>query len=395
MSGMKSQFTRQKTIPITIIFTLALSFAYFSQPLVKAVTYGTEIENAGTLFPYVVQIWTSVDKGATDDFLCSGTLIKPDIVLTAAHCARALNSSSIDRIYVGVGSDSFDQAKQWNTVNSVWWSPRYSKDRHVNDIGLILLAIEVDRGIAKPLPLSSATVYNSSKSLSTYKIYGWGRDQNGDLPGVLQSAVVTDQTKSALKIYNSGFNPQTMIAAGGFNSVEKTFSGGCSGDSGGPLIGKYKGNTILFGVTGYVSSEGCDVKAPTVFARVSYYLSDLSAGEIRLRRMTTFVNKENILQKTLDYMNRGQSGLKWIDSSDSYLPENANSSIQSEDETCQLIVYSSEQSLKKDFPETGNPEEVDSDYGSVKELGNWWFLLRADSRESSCFTEAQTYLNLG
>jgi hypothetical protein len=94
-------------------------------------------------------------------------------------------------------------------------------------------------------------------------------------------------------------------------------------------------------------------------------------------------------------MNRGQSGLKWIDSSDSYLPENANSSIQSEDETCQLIVYSSEQSLKKDFPETGNPEEVDSDYGSVKELGNWWFLLRADSRESSCFTEAQTYLNLG
>jgi len=52
-----------------------------------------------------------------------------------------------------------------------------------------------------------------------------------------------------------------------------------------------------------------------------------------------------------------------------------------------LIIYSSEQSLKEDLPETGNPEEVDSDYGSVKELGNWWFLLRAASRESGINVE--------
>ncbi len=248
----------------------------------SAVTYPNEISGAGTLFPYVASLWYSEDEGDTWDQFCSGTLIKADLILTAAHCARdaALNS---DLMFAAqVGSDYYDaevESDNWIPIRAEWWNPRYSKNSYANDIGLMLLEGSAS---VPTLPLPTSKQVISIASIKSYTLYGWGVDQNGDNPAVLQSAVLTDQAGAAKQYFKSTFNPSTMIAAGSYNKVERIYAGACSGDSGGPLIAFVKGKPILAGVTSF-GADNCDKGKPTVFAKVSYFLKDIAAGESRIR----------------------------------------------------------------------------------------------------------------
>ena len=40
-------------------------------------------------FPWQAQIYVKKNGGATLSMLCGGTLISPDVVITAAHCFRS------------------------------------------------------------------------------------------------------------------------------------------------------------------------------------------------------------------------------------------------------------------------------------------------------------------
>jgi secreted trypsin-like serine protease len=378
---------------ISGIFFLCIAISHISKA--QAVTYPSEVENAGTKFSYVAQIWISTDANATSSFLCSGTLIKPDIVLTAAHCARKLAMTEVDRTWVALGSDVYNPTDNsyYSNIDSAWWNPRFSSETLANDIGLILLSEPVDVTEARPLQVSTPSVYLAAKSLASFTIYGWGLDQNGDSPAVLQSASLTSQEKAAKTYYKSQFNPKTMIAAGKWNLDERTYSGGCSGDSGGPLVGTFKGKPILLGVTSYVSSKGCDTGQPTVFARVSYYLSDLTSGEKRLRAQIPYINSYNIVDKSVDFMNGFKNGLEWSDDSNENTAANSLGTIHTSQNDCQLLVYNSESSLISDFDETGNSDEVYGEYGKISSLRNFWFLLRAASSDEQCFVTTKNNLN--
>ena len=253
---------------------------------VHAVTYPFEIESAGTLYPYVASLWYSDDGGDSWYRFCSGTLIKSDVVMTAAHCSRDISGKGYD-IAAQVGSDDFGpntDSPGWVSVSQLWWNPRYSTKSLANDLGLMLLDSPVDSSFAKPLSLPTSSQIAATKSITKFTILGWGIDQNGDSPGVLQGANILDQAAVAKKIWKTSFNPLTMIAAGAYNKKEKVYSGGCSGDSGGPLVATLKNAKVLMGVTSWGSSN-CNSARPTIFTRVSYYLNDIKAGEKRLRNL--------------------------------------------------------------------------------------------------------------
>jgi secreted trypsin-like serine protease len=167
----------------------------------------------------------------------------------------------------------------WIPIAGEWWNPRYSKNSYANDIGLVLLDSPAS---VQTLPLPNASQIKAVATLKTFTLYGWGVDQNGDSPAVLQSAVLNDQTTAAKQYFKSFFNASTMIAAGYYNKSERVYSGACNGDSGAPLIGYLKGKPVLIGVTSYGAND-CDTAKPTVFAKVSYFIKDLASGEIRLR----------------------------------------------------------------------------------------------------------------
>lgn len=213
--------------------------------------------------PYLISLWT-IDNDTYErvDNFCSGVLIDNRTFLTAAHCLVE------KKPFVVVTSQS--NKKERGEVLSVYdykIHPRYSGSSGLNDIAVGVL--NFPSRYSSPLWMNTKRNSNFSKSVN--KIVGWGLDQNEIDTGFPMSARVDDFTKSGKKFFRN-FNATTQIAAGKFNKVEKIYSGACFGDSGGPLVAINSGQVSVIGITDYISSKGCDVEVPTVFARVKYYI---------------------------------------------------------------------------------------------------------------------------
>ena len=213
--------------------------------------------------PYLISLWT-IDNDTYErvDNFCSGVLIDNRTFLTAAHCLVE------KKPFVVVTSQS--NKKERGEVLSVYdykIHPRYSGSSGLNDIAVGVL--NFPSRYSSPLWMNTKRNSNFSKSVN--KIVGWGLDQNEIDTGFPMSARVDDFTKSGKKFFRN-FNATTQIAAGKYNKVEKIYSGACFGDSGGPLVAINSGQVSVIGITDYISSKGCDVEVPTVFARVKYYI---------------------------------------------------------------------------------------------------------------------------
>ena len=241
-----------------------------------AITFGNEVSSASSQYPSVVSIWYSENASEDPGFICTGTLIQRRVVLTAAHCIFPTGL-----VYIKYGADQLDEELPLYSVSAVWRNPRYSASQSVNDVGLLLLEKEIPG--ATVFPLSSASKISSiqkNKSVQ-YRIIGWGIDQNEELPTYLRTSIVTDQSAVVKKFVKSWRN-DVWFAVGKFIKSEGVYSGICSGDSGGPLFATLNGETVIAGVASFTFAEECEVRAPSVFSRLSYYISDINKGILQL-----------------------------------------------------------------------------------------------------------------
>ena len=221
----------------------------------KAVTYGDPVDEPSVTMPEVVPVWIGRDG------MCSGTLIDPVIVLTAAHCVYGYTNFQIE-----VGGDQLETGDRVGVV-AQWYHPRFDRRRMRNDIALLHLSSPVNVGQFAVLD-SNIQINNNTRMM----IAGWGDDQNGETTEFLQTLEVVQQTAEAKKEFGSAFQPKLMIAAGYYFEDEDIYGGGCNGDSGGPLfIKRADGVRVVVGVTSYGSAEGCTDSKPTVFSRMSFY----------------------------------------------------------------------------------------------------------------------------
>ena len=250
----------------------------------SAVTFGTDISDPASEAPYVVSIWTSENNDSRDaEFICSGTLIAPKIVLTAAHCTTLTTS-----YFVKVKSPALNSSIDFVTVSGVWTNPRYNPKTFVNDIGLLKLDESFE---GMPFPsLANSESTRSINKFSRLRIYGWGLDQDFNQPDLLKTADLLLQDSNAAKVFGKTFNIKTMLAAGKKIVSEGVWSGGCSGDSGGPLISNINGIDVIVGVTSWGSSK-CLPNKPTIFNRVSYYFSDIKSGIKAVEASSVAVNR--------------------------------------------------------------------------------------------------------
>lgn len=263
----------------------ALCFSLLSIPAPShSVVFGEEVLDAATEYPWVASIWIDLDEYSweTPRRVCSGSLIAPDIVLTAAHCV-------LDRglYYVQVGSDTMNAKGELIEVSAVWKHPRYSDRKFVNDIGLLKLS---QPSTVTPMPFALAKHQKMVDKVKTYRILGWGINQNDEDPTYLRTAVITNQNKVASSRYKGLFNSKTMIAAGKYIASERVYAGGCSGDSGGPIMATVFGKRMVVGVTSYGAVD-CNWGLPTVFTKVSYYERDLSRGLATLQKNEQTFNR--------------------------------------------------------------------------------------------------------
>jgi hypothetical protein len=239
-------------------FILSLFLIQLPQLNAAAVTYPDVAQVAPKDAPFLLSIWTvDTDNFTRKNKICSGVLFSKEVVITAAHCV-------IDDKGIAVVAGQSDSVDRGEVLSVYKWitHPRYSKKTYQNDIAVGLLNFNArinDDFILKP-------TYDFLKNKT--RVYGWGVDQNEIDNGLPMSAIQNNFSSIARKHYKN-FNINTQIAAGFYNSTEKTYAGACYGDSGGPLVVNKNGQFELLGIVSYGS--GCDVNKPTIYTKFAYH----------------------------------------------------------------------------------------------------------------------------
>ena len=197
---------------------------------------------------------------------CSGTLISPSVVMTAAHCVYETSKSgnlvgvadpADVTVRVGSGNVSDGTLGVSAGVVAVLPQPRYrwSGNSHSHDIALLAL----DRSLPQlPAKLALQTP-GAGKPLL---IAGYGRTSTHDdgYPSVLRVGLIEAAAPASCRLTSEDFDASWLFC-GAAATTDPMAPGGtaCYGDSGGPAFASESAdqNVVIEGVISYVSRADC------------------------------------------------------------------------------------------------------------------------------------------
>lgn len=177
---------------------------------------------------------------------CSGGLIAPQIVATAAHCVIRSGVAVLPenlRIY-GPGVDTNISNTYYTGYAFFYPSNFYNTNSYTepNDVAFIVLNQRVEN--SKSLVLAN---YNQLQSIITsgspINIYGYGATVSS---GFSSNIPYTFKAKPTAQVRLSGFQGYERTYTTYINDYEGST---CPGDSGGPGISEYKGVTYLVSIS--------------------------------------------------------------------------------------------------------------------------------------------------
>jgi hypothetical protein len=242
---------------------VALLAAALTSAPASAIVGGTDQVSDGFVAPLAF-IEISEPTGLAG---CSGTLIAPSVVMTAAHCVyettkrgNLLGIAPPSALTVRVGSRDVSNSALGVGAHVVAVLPqpyyRWDGTHHFHDIALLAL----DRPLAQTPARLAEQRPAAGKSLL---IAGYGRSSTRDHkgPSELRIGEIDAADPKTCHLISEAFNPSWLFC-GSAAQDHPAVPGGtaCFGDSGGPAFASENtaGNVVVEGVISYGSGLDCE-----------------------------------------------------------------------------------------------------------------------------------------
>lgn len=207
-------------------------------------------------------------------YLCGGSFVKYNYVLTAAHCLQGFTEVDViggNTDYMQVFPDEFF-TKVTNPAHLIVHES-YMPNLIRNDVGVIFLEHAPTDLFNNPWigPISLPVAEDSAVSLvdENITISGFGMFNDEEGSNLLRYGWAPGITNAACQ---QVFGVAIVSAGNLCISTEHGFST-CSGDSGGPNTYRFRGEEeTIVGITSFGAAAGCTLGYPAAFARVTHFL---------------------------------------------------------------------------------------------------------------------------
>lgn len=231
-------------------------------------------------FPWTVAILkeeNSNENEVLNIFVCGGSLITPNVVLTAAHCIDGRNTPTY-KIRAGEwDTQTKDEIfpHQDRVVKSIVVHPNYYKGNLMNDVALLFLedSIEIAENVNTICLPSIEEVFDGQRCYAS----GWGKDnwgKEGKFQVILKRVElpVVSRQNCLIKLRNTRLGNhfqlhESFICAGGERGRDT-----CKGDGGSPLVCESRQSPGRYLQAGIVAwGIGCGDETPGVYVNVPLF----------------------------------------------------------------------------------------------------------------------------